>query len=232
MTYALKFDEASGAGPTPVPEPSFGSEVRQLRRARNMTLRDLADASGVSLSHLSAIERGATSPTLEKIERIARGLRVATEWFFASRPGAGPNERACVVRAGNRRNLHLLYAQTVEEAGYEDRLLSATIGGNLSMGIASYAPRSETVIDYLYRNDGETHGLVLEGDIEMVLGDETVVLSAGDSFSVPGNLPHRARNRRDAPATIVWASSPVIIPLETIMHSEDTNKNDVEGERI
>ena len=39
----------------------LGQELRELRKARRMTLMDLAEASGVSVSHLSAIERGSAS---------------------------------------------------------------------------------------------------------------------------------------------------------------------------
>ena len=53
---------------------TFGGEVRELRRARQMTLADLAEASGVSLSHLSAIERGSVNPSLKKIPASPQGL--------------------------------------------------------------------------------------------------------------------------------------------------------------
>ncbi|MEM8728472.1 MAG: helix-turn-helix transcriptional regulator [Pseudomonadota bacterium] len=55
---------------------AFGAEVRKLRKARQMTLAALARASGVSTSHLSAIERGAVNPTLAKIAQIASALGV------------------------------------------------------------------------------------------------------------------------------------------------------------
>ena len=58
---------------------AFGMEVRQLRKARKMTLKDLARASGVSLSHLSAIERG----TIEHRRTITGTLEAKAEFVVA-----------------------------------------------------------------------------------------------------------------------------------------------------
>lgn len=191
---------------------AFGAEVRELRKARQMTLADLSKASGVSLSHLSAIERGTVNASLNKMQRIAHALAVPPDWFLIRRPGAGPMERTHVVRAGNRRNLNILYGETVEEAGYLDELLSSSIGGDFYMGISYYPPHSESYVDDLYERDGEQHGFVLEGELELQLVDETIALRVGDSFSFPGRLLHRTRNISDQPARLIWVNAPVIIP--------------------
>ncbi|MEX0340829.1 MAG: helix-turn-helix domain-containing protein [Arenibacterium sp.] len=191
---------------------AFGAEVRQLRKARQMTLAELAEASGISISHLSAIERGAVNASLPKVSRIADALSVPEEWFFNRRPGSGPMERSYVVRKQNRRNLDLLYGEPVEQSGYSDRLLSSSIGGDFYMGVSDYAPHSDLVIHHLFQRDGEMHGLVLEGEFELTLHDEVITLRAGDSFSFPGQIVHSARNVSDQPARLLWVNSPVIIP--------------------
>lgn len=205
---------------------TFGSEVRELRLARQMTLVDLAKASGVSVSHLSAIERGSVNPSLEKISRIADGLGVPEEWFFSRRQGAGPLERTYVVRRDNRRNLNLLYGEPVERAGYSDALLSSSLGGAFHMGISEYAPHSELVAEEMYSRAGEQHGLVLEGELVLKLEDELITVRAGDSFSFPGRILHSARNLSDRPARLIWVNSPVIIPKYAVhnnaRHEPDT----------
>lgn len=191
---------------------AFGAEVRQLRKARQMTLADLAGSSGVSISHLSAIERGTVSASLNKISRIAEALAVPEEWFFAHRPGAGPLERAYVVRKPNRRNLNLLYGEPIEQTGYSDQLLSSSIGGGFYFGVSEYLPHSEEVIDQYFSRDGEIHGVVLEGEVQLALEKESITLRAGDSFSFPGDILHALRNVADQPARMIWVNSPVIIP--------------------
>src|SRR5437588_10578723 len=54
----------------------LGLRVRALREAMNLSLRDLAERSGVSAPMLSQVERGETSPTLHVAARIAAGLEL------------------------------------------------------------------------------------------------------------------------------------------------------------
>jgi transcriptional regulator with XRE-family HTH domain len=140
----------------------------------------------VSLSHLSAIERGASNPSLEVIDAIAAALAVSPDWFFVRRSGAGPLERACVVRSHERRNLNVLYGQSEHEIGYADSLLSASIGGRFYMGLARYAPGADRADDPMLVHDGEEHGVVIEGTLELTLGDEVITLRAGDSYGFDG----------------------------------------------
>ena len=191
---------------------AFGAEVRQLRKARELTLAELAAASGISVSHLSAIERGTVSASLRKITSIAEALAVPEEWFFNRRPGSGPMQRSYVVRKQNRRNLSLLYQEPMEQSGYTDHLLSSSIGGDFYMGVSDYSPHSSDIVTPLFTRDGEMHGLVLEGEFELTLDEEVITLQAGDSFSFPGHIVHNARNVSDQPARLLWVNSPVIIP--------------------
>ena len=193
---------------------AFGEEVRELRRARQMTLSRLAEISGVSISHLSAIERGAVNASANKVAQIANALAVPPEWFFARREGAGPLERTYVVRKEERRNLNVLYGETPEERESMDWLLSSSIGSKFHLGISHYPPAGETIPDTLYVRDGEQHVVVLEGQMTLRLEGEEIELYEGDSYSIPGNIPHAIRNTSDKRAKMIWVNSPVIIPKD------------------
>lgn len=211
---------------------AFGAEVRQLRKARQMTLADLATTSGVSISHLSAIERGTVSASLKKITQIADALGVPEEWFFSHRPGSGPMERAYVVRKSNRRNLNLLYGEPIEQSGYSDQLLSSSIGGQFYLGVSEYRPHSEQVLDQVFSRDGEIHGVVLEGQLELTIEAEIITVRAGDSFSFPGHILHLLRNASDQPARMIWVNAPVIIPKFVAVDAAQTlpeSKNNKSG---
>lgn len=203
---------------------TLGAEVRQLRKARQMTLADLAKASGVSVSHLSAIERGSVNATLDKIKRIASALDVPEEWFFAFRPGDGPLERTYVVRRDNRRNVNMLYGEPADVCGYSDTLLSSSLGGAFHMGMSEFPPYSDTYPVEIYVREGEAHGLVLEGELELTLEDEVITLREGDSFSFPGDVPHTTRNVSDKPARLIWVNSPVIIPRNAVYRDDGETK--------
>jgi len=191
---------------------AFGLEVRQLRNARGLTLVQLAETSGISVSHVSAIERGAVNASIDKVNRLAEALGVQVAWFFTRRPGTGPLERAHVVRAENRRNLNILYEETAEESGYTDWLLSSTIGGEFYVGLSEYGPSGAK--EELVVREGEQHCLVLEGEIELRLQNEVITLHAGDSYSIPGHVPHQTRNASNHPARMIWVNAPVIIPKD------------------
>lgn len=52
----------------------FGARLRELRQGRNLTLSDLADGAGISLTYLSQIERGSRNPTVAIVVRLAQAL--------------------------------------------------------------------------------------------------------------------------------------------------------------
>jgi len=200
---------------------SIGLEIRELRRARNLNLKELNKISGVSVSYLSAIERGTRKPSLTTLTSIADALEVDIQWFFSPSKGEGPLERSCIIRRENRRDLNGVYKQSPQELGYHDSLLSSSIGGNFYMGLAKYAPRSTQAIRRIHKHDGEEHGCVIQGELELKLGDEKIILREGDSYSFKASIPHSVRNITDKETILIWAVSPVVIPKAVVMDEDD-----------
>ena len=60
----------------------LGEDLRGLRRAQGLTLEDLAEASGKSVSFLSKIERGLARPSVTTLQELADSLGVSVGWFF------------------------------------------------------------------------------------------------------------------------------------------------------
>jgi len=61
------------------PQPALGKAIRQLREERSMTQEALAHAAGVTVGHLSTIERGHSNPTWATVKAISAALRVPLE---------------------------------------------------------------------------------------------------------------------------------------------------------
>src|SRR3954451_10124267 len=78
---------------------ALGERVRSLREAMDLSLRDLAERSGVSAPMLSQVECGETSPTLAVAEKIAAGLELTLSQLLR----LDEDRHAVVVRAGERR---------------------------------------------------------------------------------------------------------------------------------
>ena len=191
----------------------IGAEIREVRKARNLTLKDLSEEVDCSIAYLSRIERGEARVSVDLLEQISAALDVDPKWFFPDRLGSGPLERAHVVRASKRRPLSGMYSRSTEELGFEDELLSSSLDGGFYLLISRFPPASGATDSPLdgYAFEGEQHGIVLEGEILLLLDDERIVLKKGDSFSYPSTIPHRFRNNGRTEAVMVWAMAPVRI---------------------
>src|SRR3954447_9567705 len=85
---------------TPRADGSFGIRVRTLREGMDLSLRDLAERSGVSAPMISQVERGETSPTLTVAERIASGMELTLSQLLRIDDADGVS----LVRAADRRH--------------------------------------------------------------------------------------------------------------------------------
>ena len=87
---------------SPVDIPAIGSYIREQREQAKISLRQLAQAAGVSNPYLSQIERGLRRPSADILQQIARGLRISAEalyvqaGFLEDRP-PGPGVRDAVL---------------------------------------------------------------------------------------------------------------------------------------
>ncbi len=203
MSESARSDDSQG----------IGAEIREVRKARGLTLKDLSEQVDCSIAYLSRIERGSARVSVDLLEQISAALEVDPKWFFPDRSGDGPLERAHVVRANQRRPLSGMYSRSSDELGFEDELLSSSLDGGFYLLISRFPAASgpkESPLDG-YAFEGEQHGLVLEGEILLVLDDERIVLKKGDSFSYPSTIPHRFHNHGRSEAAMVWAMAPVRI---------------------
>jgi len=186
----------------------LGEDLRALRKAQGLTLEDLAAASGKSLSFISKIERGQARPSVTTLQELAGALGVPVGWFFETDGPAPADERPYIVRAARRRKLSYSGLGSTDYMGFEDHLLSASLDGQLALGLSTYQPDGNTG-DELYTHHGEEAGLVVKGAIDLHLDDKVFRLEAGDSFSFPASIPHRYSNPGECEAQIVWANTPV-----------------------
>jgi len=179
---------------------SLGAQLRELRKVRNFSLAMLAEQTGLSVGHLSQIERNLSSPSVKALHDIAAALGVNISWFFQDEGGSAKPERAYIVRASERRVLHF-------SSDISDELLSPNLSGQLELLWSRFAPGSTSGVEP-YRHKGEEAGVVISGTLELWIGDACHTLNKGDSFSFKSTLPHRYSNPGDVPAEVVWAITP------------------------
>lgn len=176
-----------------------GSEIRALRKARSLSLHELAIQAGLSVGYLSQIERGISCPSLKALGAIARALGVNVGWFFSGGNSGPAAEKGFVVRKANRRRI-------IFREGFIDYLLSPNLEGQLEFILSHFSPGASTGEKYTHR--GEEGGLVLEGRLEITIGEQSFILEAGDSFNFNSTEPHRYRNIHDGETVVVYGITP------------------------
>jgi transcriptional regulator with XRE-family HTH domain len=178
----------------------IGHKIRDLRRAKKLTLARIAAATGLSIGHLSQVERGISTPSVRHLQQIAATLGVRIGWFFDGDDPAPSSERGVIVRAQRRKALNLT------GIGITDYLLSPNLSGKLEFLLCDLTPGAESGDHYTH--EGEEAGLILEGVLELWVGDNHYVLNAGDSFTFPSTTPHRYRNPGGITTRVVWVITP------------------------
>lgn len=178
----------------------LGDEILGLRKARKMTLSQLALAAGVSVGHLSQIERGISTPSIKTLHGISRALGVNISWFFSPADPGPPEEREHIVRASRRRQIRF-------DAGISDFLLSPSLKSSLELLMTTLAPGA-TSGEQPYSHDGEEAGILIAGELDLWIDGKTFQLKQGDSFAFKSTLPHRYRNSGTTDAVVIWAITP------------------------
>ncbi len=185
------------------PSPTYsnvGTDIREARKARGLTLQQVSSATKLSVGHLSEIERGIASPSVIALHDIANAIGITVGWLFRNDEGTDPNERGIVVRANNRRSL-------AYESGIRDQLLSPHLHGQLEMLLSRFpAGTGSGPAPYVHR--GEEAGIVMQGTFKLWVGEHSFVLQEGDSFSFPSTTPHRYENTGTEEAIVIWAITP------------------------
>lgn len=176
-----------------------GERIRGLRKARGLSLKDIAQSADLSAGFLSQIERGLSSASVRALARIADSLGVMISDIFPSDEGFdGVNQ--IVARTKDRKRIDL--AQT----GVTKELLTPFPNTpRLDIYMMTLEPGGRSG-DEPYSHDGEEAGLVMEGGLELVVDGRKYVLGEGDSFRFKSSRPHQFSNAGDRVARALWVN--------------------------
>ena len=181
----------------------IAARVRELRGGRGLSLEALAEASGVSRSMISLIERGESSPTAVVLERLATGLGVSLATLFEA-PAAAPHPVS-------RRPDQVEWRDPA--SGYLRRNVSPGGFPSPIQIVEVVFPAGARVAYETAARPGVTHQQVwvLEGMIEVGLGDERFELREGDCLAMVLDRPITYHNPTSTSArycVVIVASPP------------------------
>ncbi len=179
---------------------TLGADLRALRKARGITLADLARQLGRSVGWLSQVERDLSEPSVTDLRHIAAALDVPVSMLFAHDP-VRADEAGYVVRKGSRRPLGS------GEAGLVEELLSPDLTDDFEMVHSTFEPHSR-IGEEVTRPTQEV-GYLLSGKLDLEIGARKFTIHPGDSFRIRGE-PFRWINPYGEPAVAIWVIAPPV----------------------
>jgi transcriptional regulator with XRE-family HTH domain len=164
-----------------------GEKIKQFREDQAISLKDMAKRTGISESVLSQMENHLVSPPLGTLIKIARALNVKVGDFLKEEP----EEPFCLVRQDERQKVSRFaskdgvnYGYSYESLGYDkkDRHMEPFVVTLTPATLGEPEPSKHAGEEFIY---------VLEGQVEVTLGDHTDILNPHDSIYYDATIPHR-----------------------------------------
>jgi transcriptional regulator with XRE-family HTH domain len=176
----------------------ISDKIRSLRKKNDLTLKEISEKTGLSISFLSQVENGTSSLAINSLKKIADALDVPINTFFE-----------------NCQNYNFL---TKSEKQFKFKLEGSNTEYILLSG--KFAERSlEAMIIYIqpeqthkqqFNHPGEEFIYVLEGALIVTIENKEYLAKAGDSIHYPSKLPHYWINPSKEQAKILTILTPLI----------------------
>ncbi len=173
----------------------LAQRLRALRIAHRLTLRQVAEQSGLSVSFVSSLERSLTGVSLTTLRRLtaAYGTTVAE---LVRDPGLAAGR---VVRSGARRSTEAGVGIRIEEL--------ADAPSQLESQLFVLQPGASS--EGYYAHPGEEFMYLLSGALAVWLGeDESYELEPGDALTFPSTLAHRIQALGPGETRLIWINTP------------------------
>lgn len=187
-------------------EFDVGARLKAIRQQNGMSQRQLAEASDVPHGQISMIETNKSSPSVASLRKILGGLNLGMSEFFE--PDVVEDDKPFFTPTELRDLTSRLYS---EANGFEGTITLKQVGNARLHGLQIlheiYEPGADTGEDMLEHPASEG-GIIITGEIEVTVGNNTTVLKAGDSYLFNSREPHRFRNVSDRQAIVVSACTP------------------------
>ncbi len=185
----------------------IGARLKAMRMAADLSQRQLAERAGVPHAQISNVEKNKVSPSVSTLRKILSGLGVSMADFFEPErtPAPGPFfefdqlvdlTSKVAVNAIGEGDGRMYFRQIGDARGYNLQILHEV-----------YEPGADTG-ETLLQHPSSEGGHVVEGELEVTVGEEVRVLQAGESYLFDSRIPHRFRNISKARTVVISACTP------------------------
>ncbi len=181
----------------------LGGRLKHARLLLGFSLRQVAEAAGITEGYVSKLENDRVRPSLATLHRLANILQTTIGELVSE---ADPFGKNVVVVLRDRRQVFQFTDGRAGVGTSLEKLIPSRPNNLLQANIHVVAPGGGS--EELISHRGQEFGFVLEGQLELLVGDEVYWLSEGDAFCFNSELPHGYRNKGEATARIVWVNTP------------------------
>ncbi len=161
-------------------------KIQSLRKAKGVTLDQLARMTGLTKGYLSQIENSTKTPPFSTLDKIAYALGVDITYFFVSSKSEQANSKITVVKPEERKRV--APGGLRRGYGYES-LAYKKPGKNMEPYLITVDSRGRGS----FKHDGEEFLFVLEGTLEFGFGGQKYILKPGYSLYFDSGVEHSGR---------------------------------------
>lgn len=175
----------------------IGKRLQQIRLRLGLSQRQLGRQSGVANATISQIEAGKLNPTVGMLKKVLDGIPISLGEFFGDE---FETPDRVFFRAGE--------LTEIADGGVSFRQVGKNLGNrSIQLIQECYQPGAGTG-KHAITHEGEECGIILSGRLEVKVGDETAVLTAGDAYYFKSSRPHQFRNTGNEPCELITACTP------------------------
>ena len=179
-------------------DEEIGAKLKRLRQDKKLTLKKLAEQAGCTDAALSKIERGEVTPTISLLKKTVNVLGATLSEFLANDEDAQEN---VVIRKEDRVRMDF----------HDMKISSHQLVHNLKNKMMQ--PLYEIIkpgggSGGTYTHQGEEFGIVLEGELDITVDEQTYTIHEGDSFYYKSVRPHSFQNISDKDVEVIWVITP------------------------
>ncbi|ETR73233.1 MAG: transcriptional regulator (XRE family protein) [Candidatus Magnetoglobus multicellularis str. Araruama] len=168
-------------------EASIGDKIRSVRLEKGMTLDQLANETGCSITTLENIENNQLTPPVGNLLQISKALSLDSGFLFKESQKFHSRVEASEKRTAN-------YAYTNLTPGKEKKHLKAFI--------VTLDPLTDHE-GVGFQHEGEEFNYVLGGEVEVTVGDHVNYLKSGDALHFNAGIRHNLKNTKDQTARLL-----------------------------
>ena len=192
-------DKTPGQNSQPFNEEiSVGKCLREIRVQRGLSMRVLAEMSGLNINTLSLIENERTSPSVSTLQQLAQSLQISmTDFFQTNHEG----KKLVYQKQGKRPRVPFEHSVMEDLAAGMPRFgaepIIVTFEANANSGTEAIVHTGREIV------------YCLEGHIEYTVESEKFLLGPGDSLIFEAYLPHQCENVDGTPSRALLVLCPM-----------------------